>query len=84
MNPGFRLAASPKNPRLERSERAELHQVRGDLLNAMGDGAAAEQNYHQALLIACPLGARVFERRATASLARLWRDQGKRTESKRC
>jgi predicted negative regulator of RcsB-dependent stress response len=61
-----------------------LHQVRGDLLNAMGDGAAAQQNYHQALLIARPQGARVFELRAAASLARLWRDQGKRTESKRC
>jgi hypothetical protein len=50
----------------------------------MGDGAAAQQNYHQALLIARPQGARVFELRAAASLARLWRDQGKRTESKRC
>jgi predicted ATPase len=66
----------------ERCEQAEVHRVRGDLLNAMGDGAAAEQNYHQALLVARPQGARVFELRAATSLARLWRDQNKRIEAR--
>jgi hypothetical protein len=44
-----------------------------DLLNAFGDGAAAEQNYHRALSAARPQGARIFELRAATSLARLWR-----------
>jgi class 3 adenylate cyclase/tetratricopeptide (TPR) repeat protein len=65
----------------ERCDQAELHRVRGDLLNAIGDGAAAEQNYHQALSAARPQGARIFELRAATSLARLWRDQGKLTEA---
>ena len=66
----------------ERCDEAELHRVRGDLLNAIGDAAAADQNYHQALSVARPQGARSFELRAATSLARLWRDQGKRTEAR--
>jgi tetratricopeptide (TPR) repeat protein len=65
----------------QRCDQAELHRVRGDLLNAAGDGAAAEQNYHLALSIARPQGARIFELRAATSLARLWRDQGKQAEA---
>jgi predicted ATPase len=65
----------------ERCDQAELHRVRGDLLNAIGDGTAAEQNYHQALSVARPQGARIFELRAATSLARLWRHQGKQTEA---
>jgi predicted ATPase len=52
------------------------------LLNAIGDGAAAEQNYHRALSAARPQGARIFELRAATSLARLWCDQGKRTKAR--
>ena len=55
---------------------------RGDLLNATGDRATAEQNYHQALVVARRQSARAFELRAATSLARLWRDQGKRTEAR--
>ena len=66
----------------ERCEQGELHRVRGDLLNAIGDGVTAEQSYHQALLVVRSQGARVFELRAAISLARLWRDQGKRTEAR--
>ena len=40
------------------------------------DEAAAR--YHHALAIAREQGARSFELRAATSLARLWRDQGKR------
>jgi predicted ATPase len=65
----------------ERRDEAELHRVRGDLLNATGDQAAAEQSYHQALAIARRQSAKLFELRAATSLARLWRDQGKRTEA---
>jgi predicted ATPase len=61
---------------------AELHRLRGNLLNATGDRAAAEQNYHQALAVAKRQSAKLFELRAAISLARLWRDQGKRTEAR--
>jgi predicted ATPase len=66
----------------ERCEQAELYRLRGDLLNAIGDGATAEQNYHQALSVARPQSARVFELRAATGLARLWRDQGKHAEAR--
>jgi class 3 adenylate cyclase/predicted ATPase len=60
---------------------AELHRVRGELLNTTGDQAAAEQSYRQALAVAKRQSARTFELRASTSLARLWRDQGKRAEA---
>ncbi|HKD58102.1 MAG TPA: AAA family ATPase, partial [Hyphomicrobiaceae bacterium] len=66
----------------ERLGEAELHRLRGDLLNATGDRSAAEQSYHRALAVAKRQSAKPFELRAATSLARLWRDQGKRTESR--
>jgi predicted ATPase len=60
---------------------AELHRVRGDLLNANGDVAGAEFSYRQAIAIAKRQSAKMFELRAAASIARLWRDQGKRDEA---
>jgi predicted ATPase len=65
----------------DRYSEAELHRLRGELLMATGDRTAAEGNYHQALAVAKRQGARIFELRAATSLARLWRDQGKRTEA---
>jgi len=62
----------------ERFSEAELHRVRGELLAATGDQAAAEQSYEKALAVAKRQSARIFELRAATSLARLWRDQGKR------
>ena len=59
-----------------------MHRLRGDLLKATGDQAAAEQSYHQALVVAQRQSAKLFELRAATSLARLWRDQGKRTEAR--
>jgi predicted ATPase len=66
----------------ERYIEAELHRLRGDLLGAMGDRAAAEQSYHRALAVAERQSAKLFELRAATGLARLWRDQGKRTEAR--
>ena len=60
---------------------AELHRVRGDLLNANGDVAGAELSYQQAIAVAKRQSAKMFELRASTSLARLWRDQGKRVEA---
>jgi predicted ATPase len=66
----------------ERVGEVELHRLRGDLLNATGDRAAAEQSYHQAIEVAERQRAKLWELRAATSLARLWRDQGKRTEAR--
>jgi class 3 adenylate cyclase/tetratricopeptide (TPR) repeat protein len=62
---------------------ADLHRIDGDLLLA-ADGAAEEAatRYHRALAIAREQSARAFELRAATSLARLWRDQGKRAEAR--
>jgi len=65
----------------ERISEAEVHRLRGDLLNTIGDRAAAELSYHQALAVAKRQSAKLFELRAATSLARLWRDQGKRDEA---
>jgi predicted ATPase len=61
----------------ERIAEANVYRLRGDLLNATGDQAAAEESYHQALAVARRQSAKLFELRAAASLARLWRHQGK-------
>jgi predicted ATPase len=66
----------------ERCSEAELHRVRGKLLNEMGDHAGAEQDYEKALAIAKRQGARAFELRAATGLARLWLDRGKRAEAR--
>jgi predicted ATPase len=64
----------------ERSSEVELHRLRGDMMNARGDQAAAERNYHRAIAVAERQGAKTLGLRAATSLA-LWRDQGKRTEA---
>jgi predicted ATPase len=52
------------------------------LLNATGDRSAAEQRYHRALAVAGRQSAKLLELRAAAHFARLWRDQGNRTEAR--
>jgi predicted negative regulator of RcsB-dependent stress response len=44
----------------ERRDAAELHRLRGDLLNSTGDQPAAEHSYHQALAVAARQSAKVF------------------------
>jgi len=65
----------------QRRDEAELYRRRGGLLTAIGNEAAAEQNYRQGLAVANRQNAKTLELRAATSLARLWRDQGKRTEA---
>jgi predicted ATPase len=65
-----------------RSSEPSIHRVRGDLLLASGDHAAAEQNYHLAFTVARRQSAKLEELRAAMSMARLWRDQGKRDEAR--
>ena len=62
----------------DRWAEAELHGVRGELLRAGHDPAAAEHSFSQAIDIAQQQSAKFWELRAAISLARLWREQGKR------
>lgn len=66
----------------ERWIEAEIHRLRGTLLLSMHEHAAAENSYGRALEVAQRQGARFWELRAAVELARLWRDQGKRTEAR--
>jgi predicted ATPase len=63
---------------------AELHRVRGKLLLALPepDQPEAEACFRQALAVAREQDARMWELRAAASLARLWRDQGRRAQAR--
>ena len=62
----------------ERWAEADLHRVRGELLRTGHDPAAAERSFSQAIGIAQRQSAKFWELRAAISLARLWREQGKR------
>jgi predicted ATPase len=61
---------------------AETLRLRGEVLQAIGDCVSAEAGYREAIAIAQQQSARLWELRAATSLARLWRDQGKRTEAR--
>jgi predicted ATPase len=61
---------------------AETLRLTGEVLLGMGDRAAAEASYREAIAIAQRQSAKLWELRAAMSLARLWRDQGKRAEAR--
>jgi DNA-binding winged helix-turn-helix (wHTH) protein/predicted ATPase len=61
----------------ERWFTAELDRQRGELLLRQGHPEAAEERYRKALGVAREQEAKLWELRAAASLARLWRDQGR-------
>ena len=64
---------------------AELHRLKGDLLMIKDPGKAAEAErcLRTAIDISRQQGARLFELRATVSLARLLRQQGQTVEAPR-
>jgi predicted ATPase len=66
----------------ERWAEAEMHRVQGTLLLSVHEHAAAEESYCRALTVARRQNAKLWELRAALDLARLWRDQGKRTEAR--
>ncbi len=66
----------------ERWFAAELNRHKGQLLLQQGQTEAAEELYRKALSIAREQEAKLWELRATASLARLRRDQGRRAEAR--
>jgi predicted ATPase len=66
----------------ERWSDAEMYRLRGMLLLTVHDVAAAENSFRQAITTARHQTAKLWELRAATSLARLWRDQDKRTEAR--
>jgi predicted ATPase len=75
------LALSEKND--ERCQDAELHRLKGELLlaEAPDKASGAEDCFRQAIATARRQKSRAWELRATMSLARLWRRQGRRDEA---
>jgi predicted ATPase len=61
---------------------AETLRLTGEVLLAAGDAAAAEASYREAIAIAQQQSAKLWELRAAMSLARLWRNQGKRSQAR--
>jgi class 3 adenylate cyclase/predicted ATPase len=68
----------------ERWCEADLHRVAGEIALASPDrdAAKAEARFERALAIARQQGAKSWELRAAMSMARLWRDKGKRAEAR--
>jgi DNA-binding winged helix-turn-helix (wHTH) protein/predicted ATPase len=66
----------------ERWFAAELDRQRGQLLLRQGHPEAAEERYRKALSVAREQEAKLWELRAAASLARLWRDHGRRAAAR--
>ena len=67
----------------ERWFEAELHRLAGDLMlqHPKVDLVGAEACLQQATAIARQQGTKLWELRAATSLARLWREQGRRGEA---
>jgi len=63
---------------------AEIHRLRGELTGRLPypDPAKAEDSFRTALAIAREQGTQGYELRAATSLARLWREQGRRGEAR--
>jgi class 3 adenylate cyclase/predicted ATPase len=70
----------------ERWYEAEIHRVAGEiaLLSPSPDLVKAEDYFERALAIARAQQARSWELRTATSLARLWREEGKRQEARGC
>ena len=68
----------------ERWCEAEVHRVAGEiaLQSPERDAAKAETYFERALSVARQQQAKSWELRAAMSMARLWRDQGKRDEAR--
>jgi predicted ATPase len=62
---------------------AEVHRIAGEiaLMSPQPDAAKAEPYFQRALEVARQQQAKSWELRAAMSMARLWRDQGKRNEA---
>ena len=76
------LAIAAKND--DRCQEAELYRLKGELLLAESPDqvVAAEECFRQAIEMARRQQSRAWELRATMSLARLWRRQGRRDDAR--
>jgi len=63
---------------------ADIHRTAGEiaLMSPQPDAAKAEAHFERAIAIAREQKAKSWELRAAMSMARLWRDQGKRDEAR--
>jgi predicted ATPase len=63
---------------------AEIHRTAGEiaLMSAEPDAAKAQAHFERAIAIARAQKAKSWELRAATSLARLWRDHGKRQQAR--
>jgi predicted ATPase len=68
----------------ERWFEAELHRRKGEVVLCLNkaDRAEAERCFRKATTVAQAQGAKLWELRAATSLARLWAEQGKRTQAR--
>jgi predicted ATPase len=68
----------------ERWDEAEIHRAAGEIAASRphADPEMTESHFRQSLAIARRQEAKSFELRAATSLARLWRDQGRRDEAR--
>jgi predicted ATPase len=55
---------------------------RGELRLKLGQNELAEADFRDAIAMAQRMSAKAWELRAAMSMARLWRDQGKRDEAR--
>jgi predicted ATPase len=62
--------------------RPEMLRIRGELRQRIGDPEAAETDLREAVALLQKMGARMWELRATTSLARLLRDTNRRGEAR--
>jgi len=66
----------------ERLIAAETLRMRGDLLILTDNRISAEASFRHAIALSRRQKAKLWELRSSTSLARLWREQGKRTEAR--
>jgi predicted ATPase len=59
-----------------------MHRIQGELYRSMQKFSAAEASFREAITVARRQSAKLFELRSAMSMARLWRDQGKRPEAR--
>jgi class 3 adenylate cyclase/tetratricopeptide (TPR) repeat protein len=66
----------------ERFWRPETLRVRGEIRRRQSEEELAEADFNAAIALAREMSAKAWELRAATSLARLWRDQGRRAEAR--
>jgi len=68
----------------ERWWEADVHRTAGEiaLMSPQPDAARAEAHFERALAVARQQQAKSWELRAAMSMARIWRDRGKRAEAR--